>query len=132
MRNGQEAEVRLDAYPGLILPAKLEMLGPIATKGQFSATVRNFSALFSVQAGDPRLMPDLSAAVDVELTHQKSALMVPNDCVERGKGHAFVYVKSGGGFRRQEVNTGGENNLVTVIESGLKAGDVVRRGVSKG
>jgi len=129
---GQQAHVRLDAYPGLVFPAKLESLGPIATQGQFSDTVRNFSALFSIATSDPRLMPDLSAAVDVELAKQKNALMVPNDCIDRAKGMAFVYLKGAGGFRKQEVQPGPQNYLITVIESGLKAGDVVRRGVSKG
>lgn len=129
---GQQAEVRLDAYPGLVFPAKLESLGPIATQGQFSDTVRNFNALFSIEKSDPKLMPDLSAAVDVELAQQKDALLVPNDCVARGKGKAFVYVKAGRGFRRQEVKPGSQNNLMTVIESGLKAGDVIKRSASKG
>jgi multidrug efflux pump subunit AcrA (membrane-fusion protein) len=115
-----------------VLAAKLEGLGPIGTQGDFSAQVRTFSALFSVQEGDPRLMPDLSAAVDVQLGRQKDALLVPNDCVAREQGHAFVYVKAGAGFRKQEVKPGTQNNLMTVIESGLKAGDVVRRGASQG
>jgi hypothetical protein len=34
-------------------------------KGDFSAQLRNFSATFSIQGNDPRLMPDLSAAVDL-------------------------------------------------------------------
>lgn len=129
---GQQAEVRLDAYPGLVFPARLESLGPIASQGQFSDTVRNFGALFSIEKGDPKLMPDLSAAVDVKIAQQKDALLVPKDCVARGKGKAFVYVKAGRGFRKQEVKPGSQNNLMTVIESGLKAGDVVRRGVSQG
>jgi len=76
LQEGQPSEVRLDAYPGLVLPARLEALAPIAAKGQFSNEVRTFNAMFSVQAGDPRLMPDLSAAVDVELAHQRGALLV--------------------------------------------------------
>jgi multidrug resistance efflux pump len=132
LRAGQQADVRLDAYPGLVLAAKLEGLGPIGTQGDFSAQVRTFNALFSVQEGDPRLMPDLSAAVDVQLGQQKDALLVPNDCVAREQGHAFVYVKVGRGFSKQEVKAGTQNNLMTVIDSGLKAGDVVRRGASQG
>jgi hypothetical protein len=33
--------------------------------GDFSPKVRSFAATFSIQGHDPRLMPDLSAAVDV-------------------------------------------------------------------
>lgn len=128
---GQQAVVRLDAYPGLALPARLVSVGPIATHGQFSDSVRDFSAMFSVKAGDPRLMPDLSAAVDVDLDQQANAVMVPNDCIASVKGKAFVFVKAGGGFRRQEVTLGPQNNLKTVVQSGLKAGTVVERGVDQ-
>jgi hypothetical protein len=34
--------------------------------GDFSNKVRTFSAVFSIAGHDPRLMPDLSAAVDVK------------------------------------------------------------------
>jgi HlyD family secretion protein len=129
---GQQAEVRLDAYPDLVFQAKLESISPIGVKGQFASTVHNFSVLFSVNKGDPRLMPDLSAAVDVTLGQQKGAVLVPNDCVARGEGHSFVYMRAGSSFRKQEVESGRQNSLMTVIKSGLKAGDVVRRGVSKG
>jgi HlyD family secretion protein len=132
LRDGQQAEVRLDAYPGLVLPAKLEALGPIAANGQFSNEVRTFNAMFSVKAGDPRMMPDLSAAVDVELVHQKGALLIPNDCIVHEQAGAFVYVKSGYGFHRQRVQLGPQNNLETVIATGLKAGEVVRRGMGQG
>jgi HlyD family secretion protein len=62
---GQTAQVRLDAYPELVLPGKLEQIAPVGRGGDFSAKVRTFSAIFSIQGSDAKLMPDLSAAVDV-------------------------------------------------------------------
>jgi HlyD family secretion protein len=62
---GQSAKVRLDAYPEMLLDGKLEQIAPVAREGSFSAKVRNFTAIFSIQGTDSRLMPDLSAAVDV-------------------------------------------------------------------
>jgi HlyD family secretion protein len=132
LRAGQQAEVRLEAYSGLALPARLETVGPIAAQGQFSDRVRDFTAQFSVKEGDPRLMPDLTAAVDVELGRRENALMVPNDCVVRENGRAYVFAERGGSFRKQEVKLGPQNSLMTVIESGLKAGAVVKRGVDQG
>ncbi len=128
---GQQAEVSLDAYPGLVVPAKLETVGPIAAEGQFSDQVRDFSALFSVQEANPRFMPDLSAAVDVELGDEKGVLMVPNDCVARDGGDAYVFVKGAMGFSKRQVKLGPRNNLMTVIKSGLKAGATVKRGVDQ-
>jgi len=62
---GQTATVRLDAYPELVFPAKIDQLAPIGERGSFSERVRVFSVIVSIQGNDPKLMPDLSAAVDV-------------------------------------------------------------------
>jgi HlyD family secretion protein len=67
---GQTARVHLDAYPELEYSGKLEGIAPIATPGTFSSKLRTFAAIFSVAGSDPRLMPDLSAAIDVDRTVQ--------------------------------------------------------------
>ena len=46
--------------------AQLDSIDPMGTPGDFSPKLRNFSATFSITGHDPRLMPDLSAAVDVQ------------------------------------------------------------------
>jgi len=63
---GQKAQVHLDAYSDLVFEGQLESVDPMGTPGDFSNKVRNFSATFSINGHDPRLMPDLSAAVDVQ------------------------------------------------------------------
>lgn len=65
---GQKASVHLDAYPDLVLSGKLESIDPMGRHGDFSPKLRIFSATFSIDGADPRLMPDLSAAVDVHGT----------------------------------------------------------------
>jgi HlyD family secretion protein len=64
---GQTAKVRLDAYPELVFPAKLDQVAPIGEGGDFSNKLRSFVVIVSIQGNDPKLMPDLSAAVDVDL-----------------------------------------------------------------
>jgi multidrug efflux pump subunit AcrA (membrane-fusion protein) len=64
---GQIASVHLDAYPQLVFPAKLEEMAPIGKGGDFSSTLRVFGVVFSISGNDSKLMPDLSAAVDVDL-----------------------------------------------------------------
>jgi HlyD family secretion protein len=66
LRLGQKAQVHLDAYSDLVFEGQLESIDPMGTPGDFSPKLRNFSATFSIQGHDPRLMPDLSAAVDVQ------------------------------------------------------------------
>jgi HlyD family secretion protein len=62
---GQTAQVHLDAYPDLVFPGRLESIDPMGQPGDFSSKLRAFTATFSIQGTDPRLMPDLSAAVEI-------------------------------------------------------------------
>ena len=64
---GQSAKVHLDAYPELVFPGKVEQMAPIGRSGDFSSKLRTFAVVFSIAGNDARLMPDLSAAVDVDL-----------------------------------------------------------------
>jgi HlyD family secretion protein len=64
---GQTASVKLDAYPELVFRAKLEQQAPMGRSGNFSDKLRTFVVIFSIRGDDPRLMPDLSAAVDVDV-----------------------------------------------------------------
>jgi HlyD family secretion protein len=67
LRVGQTAQIRLDAYPQLTLPGKLEEMAPIGRNGDFSSKLRTFAVVFSISGSDAKLMPDLSAAVDVDV-----------------------------------------------------------------
>ena len=65
LKVGEKASVHLDAYPDLVLAGRLESIDPMGRHGDFSSKLRIFSATFSIAGSDSRLMPDLSAAVDV-------------------------------------------------------------------
>jgi HlyD family secretion protein len=62
---GQSAKVRLDAYPDLVFDGQVIFIAPMGVMSQIAAKVRLFTAVVSIQGTHPRLMPDLSAAVDL-------------------------------------------------------------------
>jgi multidrug efflux pump subunit AcrA (membrane-fusion protein) len=72
LRVGQTANVRIDAYPEMVFPAKVEQLAPIGEGGDFSAKLRAFVVIVSVEGNNSKLMPDLSAAVDVDVSDQRA------------------------------------------------------------
>ena len=127
VRPGLKAQMHLDAYPGMMLPATLEELSPLGHPGQFSEVVRSFTARFSIQGTDPRLLPDLSAALDVDLGSQKSVLVVPCQSIALENNHSFAWLKSTVGFEKRPVQTGARNDLEAVVNSGLSEGDIIRR-----
>jgi multidrug resistance efflux pump len=129
---GQQAQLHLDAYPGMTLPAVLDELSPLGHTGQFSELVRTFTARFSVQGSDPRLLPDLSAAMDINLGSENDVLVVPCQSVGSEVGGAFVWRKTSSGFEKRVVKIGRRNDFSSVVESGLVEGDVIQRDASQG
>ena len=62
---GSKATVYLDAYPDLSFPAHFESSSPVASSA-LGSPIKTFTAVFKIDASDPRLMPDLSAAIVVQ------------------------------------------------------------------
>jgi HlyD family secretion protein len=113
--------------PGIAFAATLEDLSPLGHTGQFTDTVRSFTARFSIQGTDPKLLPDLSAALDLDLGSQDNLLAVPRQSVAFEPGHSFVWVKGSAGFEKRQVQTGLRNDLEVAVLSGIKEGELIRR-----
>ena len=59
---GAHATVSLDAYPGMTFNAEFVSASPVATSG-LGSPIKSFSARFRLDASDPHILPDLSAAI---------------------------------------------------------------------
>ena len=124
---GLHAKMHLDAYPGIAFGATLEDLSPLGHIGQFTESVRTFTTRFSIQGNDSRLLPDLSAALDLDLSSEENVLAVPRQCIEFDAGKAFVWVKGTGSFAKREIKVGPSSDAEVVVLSGVQEGDWVRR-----
>jgi HlyD family secretion protein len=124
---GQHAQIHLDAYPGLVFPGVLQQLSPVGHNGTFSDTIRNFSAMFQIQGDDPRLLPDLSAAIDLDFGKQDKALVIPRDALVEEGDKAFVYRQNGASFEKHAVHVSLMGDGEVAVDSGLSEGDVVKR-----
>jgi HlyD family secretion protein len=59
------ARVLLDAYPDAVFEGRLETASPVATSG-VDNPIKTFTARFRIVERDPRLLPDLSAAIEID------------------------------------------------------------------
>lgn len=119
---GQPAVVRLDAYPGLEMRGRITQMGPVAMPGSFSPRVRTFTALVEIDGSNPKLLPDLSAAVDVEVERVRDALVVRRSVLEERDGRTWVRVRGGAS---RAVTLGPRDALDAVVLDGLRPGDEV-------
>jgi len=127
LKQGQRVHVGLDAYPELSFPGTVDQISPIGQQSTLSPKVRNFVVIVLVNGAHPNLMPDLTASLDVELDRVNGALVVPRDSVVVEGEHAYVRVKRGGSFDRQDVTLGAMNTHEVVVNSGLQEGVTIAR-----
>ena len=127
VRPGMPVVVRLDAYPDLQMPGRLAQMAPIGVPGSFSARVRAFSAVVTIEGSNARLLPDLTAAIDVEVERVKDALVVPWSAVTRKGDTASVRVREGNNAVARAITLGPSDEVDVVVTSGLTAGQVVLR-----
>ncbi len=130
LHEGALLRIGLDAYPELSFGGKVESIGAIGLTSVMSQRVHTFTVLFSVQGSDPRLMPDLSAAVDIELQRVPSVLLAPRDAIATDKSGPYIVVKNGSATERHEVKLGAMSDSEVVIESGIDEGATVLRNPS--
>ena len=96
---GQPARISLDAYPDLQFQGRVEHVAPVGTASMLTTRVRNFVATVSIKGSHPKLLPDLSAAVDVELERKDNVIVVPRDAVRSRRRERHVH---GAGARRRQ------------------------------
>ncbi|NLC57136.1 MAG: efflux RND transporter periplasmic adaptor subunit [Armatimonadetes bacterium] len=86
VRPGQQAEVRVDAYPGVTFPGRVRTISPAAgpggQAGQESQIVR-FDVEVALVRPDPRLRTGMSADVDIILSRRKNVLYVTREALTR-------------------------------------------------
>jgi multidrug resistance efflux pump len=66
LKPGAKATVHLDAFPDLNFTAHFDSASPVATSA-IASSVKTFTARFILDQSDAHLLPDLSAAVDIEV-----------------------------------------------------------------
>jgi HlyD family secretion protein len=129
MRLGQNAEITLDAFPGLKLKGKVTQIGAIATAGaRANNFLRSIPVYLKILDRDDRVIPDLSASADVVVGEAANALVIPQAAVESREGRDYVRVKNGERFETRAVKLGlGDRVRVAVLE-GLREGEEVAVG----
>jgi multidrug efflux pump subunit AcrA (membrane-fusion protein) len=122
---GGSAEIHLDAYPDMRLSGRVESISPLGQNGAYGDKMRSFNVRFTVQGGDPRLIPDISASADVELDRVPDALLVPRGAVARLGDGDYVWVQNNQSLERRQVTLGGYNDTHWAVTSGLREGQIV-------
>jgi multidrug efflux pump subunit AcrA (membrane-fusion protein) len=133
IRIGQRAHVRFDAFPDLVLPARVSGVGSVGKSSRYRPDfLKEMSVLLKLDKLDPRVIPDLSVSCDIILEREEASAIVPREAVylEQAaagaqRAGAYVLVQRGKEWIKRPVELGLENFVSVAVKSGLKPGEVI-------
>jgi HlyD family secretion protein len=132
LKVGQPVTIGLDAYPDLSFKGRITQLSPLAARSVLSAKIRTFVTISQIDGSHPKLMPDLTASLDVELAREPGALVVPRDTLRKIGDKTMVRVQRGSSYDDQAVTVGSIGAHQAVVSSGLDEGAVLLRNFGSG
>lgn len=125
VNNGQPVQVKIDAFPGLVMAGHVKTVAGLAGRNFWDAGgTRKFDASFQIDHPDQRLRSGQTAQVTISGEQIKDALFLPRQVVFDKDGKPVLYVKDGDKFDEREVKITHRTESQITVE-GLKEGDEV-------
>lgn len=138
LRVGQDAEIRLDAYPDRRWRGRVESIAAMAGAGSGGGRsrsgtgnhVRNVTVRVNIIDSDPVIIPDLSASADVVLATHEGLITAPREAVQSIGDEWYVWLtgSSGKAPERRNVEVPAWNDTHVGISNGLEEGDTLTVG----
>ena len=126
-RPGQEARLRVNAYPDRVFPARVELINPVVDETTRTGEVR-------LLAANPEglLRPGMFARVEIVVDTREDALVIPEETLVASLDAFSVFVVEEGRARLQAVQIGTRLPGQVEVRSGLAPGEeIVLSGTQK-
>ncbi|TBL76282.1 efflux RND transporter periplasmic adaptor subunit [Paenibacillus thalictri] len=123
IKQGQKAEVHVDAVPGKVFQADVTQ---VSTVGTVTNGVTFFTAVLSIK-NSSELKNGMTATADIIIEDRRNVPLMPIEALHQRAGKKYVAVKNPDGTidQEHEVKTGANNSTQIEITEGLKEGDVI-------
>lgn len=127
VRLGEPVQITGDDFPGRVLTGRVVELSPIAQRTNDAASAaRTVATTIAIDRAPAFLRDGMSAEVTILTTNLPHAIAVPDQAIVRdAAGAAYVFLVTNGSAQRRAVRVGTATETTSVIESGLRPGDVI-------
>ena len=120
LREGMDAEIKIDAYPGEAFKGRITTVNPLVDPGQ-----RTFRIKIIIPNLDRKLTAGMFARVRITLNRKENVLVIPgNEILERPDGY-FIFVVKDGAAEQRQITPGDREENLAEIKDGLKEGELV-------
>ncbi len=129
IREGQEAQIKIDAAQGRVFEGKVSSIGILAESGGWrDPNLREYTVKIAMNTTPEEaklLKPAMRAEADIILGHVNDALTIPIQAVFNEGATRFVYVPSGGQYKKAPVLVGQRSNTFAQVLAGIDEGQSV-------
>lgn len=125
VHSGQRARIKLEAFPDMTLPGRVDFIGNLATRRSSTRGGKHFSLRARLDKTNPKLRPGMTAKVEIEVETIKDALLVPIQAVFEKGGARYVHVVENGEISTRKVQLGKSNHDHAAVLGGLSEGEAV-------
>lgn len=121
LKRGLNADVTLEAYPGVVFKATVSEVSPVV-----DSTSRTKEIRLGLDAKDSRVNVGMFAKVKLYTTAYANRLTVPDSAINSNFDERYVFVaKDDGTVSRRAVTVGASVDATSEIKSGLEEGERV-------
>jgi multidrug efflux pump subunit AcrA (membrane-fusion protein) len=120
LKEGLEAEVTLQAYPGEIFTATVAHVSPV-----LDSASRTKLITLQFEQNDERINAGMFARVRINTKDYQNALAIPAEALINKHGVSVVYVTMDGRVELREISAGITIDGLTEIRSGLSEGEII-------
>lgn len=124
---GMKVLVRLDALPEVPFHGEISDIGKACIPTMENGVEKDkvFKVVVTIQESDLRLKPGMTVSCEYVCQEIEDAVFVPNNCLLKEGGKAWVYIKKGGSAQKTEVTAGPANSYHTLITGPLEPGQAL-------
>lgn len=122
IRLGQEVDVKVDAYPDELFPAKVTKIAP---KAEVDQNVTTVPVTVELAQADSRLKPQINATCEFVIDRKENVLYVPVEAISETDSGVEVQVLDHGKPVVRKIEVGLVGDDYCEVASGLKEGETV-------
>jgi multidrug efflux pump subunit AcrA (membrane-fusion protein) len=120
VKEGQGAQIRVDAYPGEFFKGTIERVSPVVDLATRTATLE-----IKISNDDHRLKPGMFARVKIDVLEHKGVPCILRDAIIKKDNGVYCFIIKDGKACKTKITTGMSEDGRVEVTNGIQEGDVV-------
>jgi multidrug efflux pump subunit AcrA (membrane-fusion protein) len=122
---GLKVIIKADAFADTTYTGAITTVANLAQNKDYDSRIKIFPVTVSIDGINKKLLPGLTVSCRILVQEIPEVIYIPVEAIFRIEGIDYAYVRTGSGFRKQEIRIGATNSDFAVVDEGLTEKDEV-------